>query len=56
MAAPLRAGSGSAGSQQVIYGHGIYDGRFNLDPVNDSNGITRAYAFATMHRNPKDML
>lgn len=40
----------------IIYGHGIYDGRFNLDPVNDSNGITRAYAFATLHRNPKDML
>ncbi len=32
-----------------IYGGGAYDGRFNLDPVSDGNGITRVYLLAALH-------
>jgi spermidine synthase len=30
----------------VIYGGGVYDGRFNIDPVVNSNGIRRGYMVA----------
>ncbi|MCK6535585.1 MAG: fused MFS/spermidine synthase [Polyangiaceae bacterium] len=40
----------------IIYGGGSYDGRFNLDPVSDSNGIQRAYMVACLHPAPKDVL
>jgi spermidine synthase len=40
----------------IIYGGGVYDGRFNLDPVLDSNGIRRAFMIAALHPAPADML
>jgi spermidine synthase len=40
----------------IIYGGGVYDGRFNLDPVLDSNGIRRAYMIAALHPAPPDVL
>jgi spermidine synthase len=40
----------------VIYGGGVYDGRFNTDPVVNSNGIRRAYMLATLHPNPEEVL
>lgn len=40
----------------IIYGTGIYDGRFNLDPVIDSNLITRAYMLAALHSQPQRIL
>jgi len=40
----------------VIYGGGIYDGHFNVDIASAQNGIDRAYAVATMHRNPRKVL
>jgi len=40
----------------VIFGGGVYDGRFNIDPVNDSNMITRAYMIAALHPRPKRIL
>lgn len=43
-------------SGDIIYGGGIYDGRMNIDPVINSNGITRAYMIAAMHPNPKRVL
>jgi spermidine synthase len=40
----------------IIYGGGVYDGRFNLDPVVNSNGIRRAYMLAALHPNPEEIL
>ena len=40
----------------VIYGGGVYDGRFNVDPVTNSNLITRAYLMAALHPNPEEVL
>jgi len=39
-----------------IYGGGIWDGRFNIDPVFDLNGISRAYFVGALHRKPIDVL
>ncbi|MBX3660178.1 MAG: fused MFS/spermidine synthase [Ramlibacter sp.] len=40
----------------VMYGHGIYDGRFNIDPVNNTNLIDRAFMVAALHRQPQKVL
>lgn len=40
----------------IIYGNGMYDGRFNVGPESNSNGIDRAYLVASLHRRPKDVL
>jgi spermidine synthase len=40
----------------TVYGGGIYDGRFNTDPIVDTNGIFRAYAIAGMHPHPTRVL
>jgi spermidine synthase len=39
----------------VVYGGGVYDGRFNTDLVRDSNGIVRAYALNLFHHAPRDV-
>ncbi len=44
------------GGPDIIYGGGIYDGRFNVDPMDDSNGIRRAYRIASLHPNPREVL
>ena len=44
------------GPSDIIYGGGIYDGRFNIDPRIDSNGVGRAYMIAGLHRNPEKIL
>jgi predicted membrane-bound spermidine synthase len=40
----------------TVYGGGVYDGRFNVDPKNDTNGVVRAYALAAVHDAPRDVL
>jgi spermidine synthase len=45
-----------AGETDILYGHGIYDGRFNTDPRSNSNGIDRAYMLASVHRQPRRIL
>jgi len=45
-----------AAEQDVMYGHGIYDGRFNLDPVVNTNLIDRAYLLAALHPRPERVL
>jgi spermidine synthase len=40
----------------TLFGGGIYDGRFNVSLVNDSNGIQRAFALSYYHPNPKEVL
>jgi spermidine synthase len=40
----------------MVFGGGIYDGRFNVSLVNDTNGIQRPYALSYFHPNPKEVL
>ena len=40
----------------VVFGNGMYDGRFNTDLVHDSNGIVRPYALSLFHPAPRDVL
>lgn len=40
----------------IIFGGGSYDGRFNIDPVINSNGITRAYMVSSLHPEPSEVL
>jgi len=40
----------------IVYGGGIYDGRFNTDPVLNTNLITRAYMIAALHPKPEEVL
>lgn len=40
----------------TVYGNGMYDGRFNTDLMNDTNGIVRPYALSLFHRQPRDVL
>jgi len=42
--------------KDIIYGGGIYDGRFNIDPLNNSNGILRTFYIACLHPNPEKTL
>ncbi len=44
------------GANGAIYGTGIYDGRFNTDPVINNNFVDRAYMIAAMHRKPQRIL
>jgi len=40
----------------TLFGSGVYDGRFNIDMMHDSNGLFRAFAVAGMHPAPKHVL
>ncbi len=40
----------------TVYGGGIYDGAFNLDPYHDVNGIIRPYSLSLFHPDPKAVL
>lgn len=40
----------------IIYGGGVYDGRFNTDPATNSNNIVRAYMLASLHPKPERVL
>jgi predicted membrane-bound spermidine synthase len=61
-AAPLthlvenRSGIIAVDASGTVYGHGMYDGRFNTDLVTDTNGIFRAYALGLFHPAPRDVL
>ncbi|MBF0345816.1 MAG: fused MFS/spermidine synthase [Nitrospirae bacterium] len=41
------------GKTDTLYGGGIYDGGFNLDPVLNTNGIARAYKIGALHPRPQ---
>jgi spermidine synthase len=45
-----------AGPEDIMYGGGIYDGRFNLNPLTNGNGIDRAFMIASLHRKPERVL
>ena len=40
----------------VVYGDGMYDGRFNTDLKHDTNGIVRPYALSLFQAAPRDVL
>ena len=40
----------------TIYGNGVYDGHFNVDLVNDVNGIVRPYALPLFRPGLRDVL
>ena len=51
-----RSGVIAVDSHDRVFGGGIYDGQFNIDPMNAANGIFRAYAIAAMHPDPRNVL
>jgi len=51
-----RSGIITVTGQGVVYGHGMYDGRFNTDIMHDTNGIVRPYALSLFHPAPRDVL
>ncbi|MEI9968168.1 MAG: hypothetical protein WDM87_05905 [Terracidiphilus sp.] len=51
-----RSGVIAVDARGTVYGGGAYDGHFNIDPMNDTNGIFRAYAIPGLHPNPKNVL
>jgi spermidine synthase len=51
-----RSGVIAVDSKDTVYGGGVYDGRFNIDPVHATNGVFRAYAVAAIHPDPKEVL
>jgi spermidine synthase len=40
----------------TVFGHGMYDGRFNTDLKHDTNGIVRPYALSLFHGAPRHVL
>jgi spermidine synthase len=51
-----RSGVIAVDARETVYGGGVYDGHFNIDPMNDVNGIFRAYAIPGLHSDPKNVL
>ena len=45
-----------AGHTDIMYGNGIYDGRFNIDALVNDNLIDRTYIAAALHRHPTQVL
>jgi spermidine synthase len=43
-------------SDGTVFGHGMYDGRFNTDLKRDTNGIVRPYALSLFHPAPRHVL
>jgi spermidine synthase len=51
-----RSGVITVSAGGAIFGGGVYDGRFNIDPVNDTNGIYRVYALSAIARPAAEVL
>ncbi|ABS25817.1 fused MFS/spermidine synthase [Anaeromyxobacter sp. Fw109-5] len=51
-----RSGILAVDATGTVFGHGLYDGRFNTDLVHDTNGIVRAYALGLFHPSPRHVL
>jgi predicted membrane-bound spermidine synthase len=52
----IATAKGKPDEKDALYGGGVYDGRFNADPCNDCNWITRAYFSVALHREPREVL
>ena len=48
-----RNGIISVTQDDAVFGGGIYDGFFNIDPADDRNFVIRAYVVSLMHPQPK---
>ena len=48
-----RNGIISVTQDDAVFGGGVYDGFFNVDPANDKNFVIRAYVVSLMHPHPK---
>src|ERR1019366_6774879 len=51
-----RSGLIAVSQDGIVYGGGAYDGHFNIDLVDDTNGIFRAFAIAGMQARPTNVL
>ena len=51
-----RSGIITVTADGVVFGNGMYDGRFNTDLKHDTNGIVRPYALSLFHPAPRDVL
>jgi spermidine synthase len=51
-----RSGVVAVDDQDIVFGSGMYDGRFNTDLISDANWIVRAYAISAFHPNPRHVL
>jgi spermidine synthase len=40
-------------ADDAVFGGGVYDGHFNIDPANDKNFVIRAYVLSLAHAHPK---
>ena len=51
-----RSGVIAVSQQGMVFGGGVYDGWFNVDPVHDVNGVFRIYALSSFHPLPRKVL
>src|SRR5262249_22598702 len=51
-----RSGVIAVDRENIIYGGGMYDGRFNTGLASDGNWIIRAYAISAFHPHPRRVL
>jgi spermidine synthase len=51
-----RSGVIAVSQQGMVFGGGVYDGWFNVDPVHDVNGVFRIYALSSFHPVPRKVL
>lgn len=51
-----RSGVVTVTDDGLVYGGGVYDGRFSTDLVHDVNGIYRAFVLSGLPRDPRDVL
>jgi spermidine synthase len=51
-----RSGTIGVTSNGIVFGGGVYDGRFNVDLVHDVNMIARPYALSAFHPAPHRVL
>ena len=51
-----RVGVIAVTQQGTIYGGGLYDGAFNIDPYKDVNGVIRPYSLSFFHPDPENVL
>lgn len=40
-------------ADDAVFGGGVYDGHFNIDPANDKNFVIRAYVLSLAHPHPR---
>ena len=51
-----RNGVVAATVSAAVFGSGVYDGYFNIDPLDDVNLVIRVYALNALHPNPRRVL